>query len=291
MEYRKAAPAEFDALTALFREVFGDTEAFARMVLEQFAGPGRVYLAREDAAPQAQAQAQAGPCAVLCAVPVTLKHKGAEQAGAYFYGLATATAARKQGVMSGLIEHACADLAGQGVRFVTLVPEGPELFGFYEKRGFQRAFGRRIVQRGVRHNLWAQAEFDTVTARHWQALRAQYAPEGVAFSAAGAEAVLADLYSAGATIVFAEDGYGIYFVKGETMRFTELFAEGDRAAERLLEAARERERAERAVIQLGAAQNLFLGEGEARDYGMIRFLGAPFDVSEGYMGNMMDEEA
>lgn len=289
MEYRKAAPADLSALAVLFQEVFGGTGAFARMVLEQFAGPGRVYLAREGTAPQTQT----GPCALLCAVPVTLKdkHTGAGRAGAYFYGLATAPAARGQGVMSGLIEYACADLTGQGLSFVTLVPEGPKLFGFYEKRGFQKAFGRRIVQRSVRHNLWAQAEFDTVTARHWQALRAQYAPGGVAFSASGAEAVLADLYSCGATIVFAEDGYGIYFARGETMRFTELFAEGDRAAERLLEAAREHERAEQAVLQLGAAQNLFLGEGEARDYGMIRFLGAPFDVSEGYMGNMMDEEA
>lgn len=281
MEYCKAAPADQAALAGLFCQTFGGTEAFARMVLEQFAGPGRVYEARQDGA------MQNGPCAVLCAVPVTLKGRP----GAYFYGLATAPAARGQGVMSGLIEHACADLAQQGLSFAALVPEGPDLFAFYEKRGFQKAFGRRTLSRAVRHNLWAQAEFDTVTARHWQELREQYMPDSVAFTPAGAAAVLTDLYSCGLTIVLAPDGYGMYFTKGDTMRFIELFAEGDRAAERLLEAAREHERAERAEITLGAAQNLFLGEGSAQDYGMIRFLGQPFDVSDCYMSNMMDEEA
>lgn len=276
MEYRKALPADLAGCAALFDGVFGGGEALAHTVLEQFAGPGRVYLA----------DGKAGPQAVLCAVPVTLKGRP----GAYLYGLATAPAHRGRGVMSGLIEHACADLARQGLAFAALVPEGPALFAFYQKRGFQKAFGRRRLCRTVRHNLWAQAEFDTVTAKHWQALRGQYMPDSVTLTPAGAVVVLTDLYSCGLTIVSSPEGYGMYFAKGDTMRFIELFAEGDRAAERLMEAARERERAERAEITLGAEQPLFLGEGTAQDYGMIRFLGQPFDVSGCYMGNMLDEE-
>lgn len=277
MEYCKAAPADLGACTALFDGVFGGGEAFARMVLEQFAGPGRVYLA----------EGEAGPQAVLCAVPVSLKGRS----GTYFYGIATDPVHRGKGVMSGLIEYACADLARQGLGFAALVPEGPALFAFYQKRGFQKAFGRRRLCRAVRHNLWAQAEFDTVTAKHWQALRSQYMPDSVMLTPAGAAAVLTDLYSCGLTIVSSPEGYGMYFAKGDTMRFIELFAEGDRAAERLMEAARERERAERAEITLGASQGLFLGEGAAQDYGMVRFLGQPFDVSDCYMSNMMDEQA
>lgn len=283
MEYCKAAPADRAGSCALMQQVFGDSEAFTGMVFDKFAGPGRVFLAREEAGAIA---------AILCAVPVTMQGRRKENyTGAYFYAIATAPAQRGKGIMSGLIEHACTELARQGASFVTLAPASAELFGFYEKRGFQKAFGRRVIERRVRHNLWAQADFDTVTAKHWQALRASYMPQGVALTPAGAVAVLTDLYSLGATIVSAGDGYGIYFTKGQTMRFIELFAEGDRAAERLMEAARERERAEQAVITLGAAQSLFLGEGAAKDYGMIRFLGHPFDVSESYMGNMMDEEA
>ena len=63
----------------------------------------------------------------------------------------------------------------------------------------------------------------------------------------------------------------------------------DRAAEVLMEAAREKEViVERAVITVGAAQNLFLGEGTRQDYGMIRFDAEPFDVEESYMRLMME---
>ena len=67
------------------------------------------------------------------------------------------------------------------------------------------------------------------------------------------------------------------------------YAGGRLAAEKLMEAAREKEViVEKAVITVGAAQNLFLGEGKRQDYGMIRFEGEPFDVSESYMRLMMD---
>ena len=57
----------------------------------------------------------------------------------------------------------------------------------------------------------------------------------------------------------------------------------------LMEAAREKEViVEKAVITVGAAQNLFLGEGTRQDYGMIRFEGEAFDVSESYMRLMLD---
>ena len=101
--------------------------------------------------------------------------------------------------------------------------------------------------------------------------------------------VLRDLYSRGATIVSSEQGYGIYFRREDTLYFVEMMAENDRAAEVLMEAAREKEViVEKAVITVGAAQNLFLGEGTRQEYGLIRFEGEPFDVSESYMRLMMD---
>ena len=101
--------------------------------------------------------------------------------------------------------------------------------------------------------------------------------------------MLGDLYSRGATIVSSERAYGIYFRKEDTLYFVEMMAEDDRAAEELMEAAREKEViVEKAVITVGAAQNLFLGEGARQDYGMIRFEGEPFDVSESYLRLMME---
>ena len=65
--------------------------------------------------------------------------------------------------------------------------------------------------------------------------------------------------------------------------------DSDRAAEILMEAAREKEViVEKAVITVGASQPLFLGEGTRQDYGMIRFDAEPFDVAESYMRLMLE---
>ena len=143
--------------------------------------------------------------------------------------------------------------------------------------------------REVSRNLWSQAEFDSVTARKLCELRERFYPDTVQFPPEQMAVVLTDLYARGATIVSSEKGYGIYFRREDTLYFVELMAEDDRSAEVLMEAAREKEViVERAVITVGAAQNLFLGEGTRQDYGMIRFDAEPFDVEESYMRLMME---
>ena len=158
-----------------------------------------------------------------------------------------------------------------------------------ENKGFQRAFALRCLPREVSRNLWSQAEFDSVTARKLCELRERFYPDTVQFPPEQMAVVLTDLYARGATIVSSEKGYGIYFRREDTLYFVELMAEDDRSAEVLMEAAREKEViVERAVITVGAAQNLFLGEGTRQDYGMIRFDAEPFDVEESYMRLMME---
>jgi len=153
----------------------------------------------------------------------------------------------------------------------------------------QKAFALRCLPREVERNLWSQAEFDSVTAKKLCELRAKYWPDTVQLPPEQMGEVLRDLYSRGATIVSSEQGYGIYFRREDTLYFVEMMAENDRAAEVLMEAAREKEViVEKAVITVGAAQNLFLGEGTRQEYGLIRFEGEPFDVSESYMRLMMD---
>lgn len=277
MEYRIAAESEYPALCRLWQQVFGDSEAFAEQVFRQFAGPRGVYTAVENGE----------PVSLLCAVPVTMQSK----AGAYFYGLATRPDHRGKGLMHGLIEHVCGLLTQQGCQFVCLIPAGPSLFDFYAQQKFEKAFALRSFTKPIRRNLWAQAEFDNVTAKALMELRQQYAPNSVQLNLQGMTMVLMGLYSAGATIVNSSEGYGIYFVQDEdTLRFTELFAKNDEAAQLLLEAAREKERSAQAQITLGAGQELFQGMGQNQDYGMIRFLAQPFDVQESYMRLMLDDE-
>lgn len=267
---------EFPALAKLFVDSFGGTERFAMSVLEDFAGEGNVFAARKD-----------GACtALLCAVPVTLLGRK----GAYYYGLTTRSDQRGNGVMTALMDAAEQELTGRGVAFAALIPAGGRLFDFYAARGFEKAFPKRVLRRQIRNNLWAQAEFDTVTAKGLQMLRRTFAPEAMELNAAGYTAVLTDLYSLGVTSVCTGHGYGLFFQKGNELRFVELFAESDRAAVALLEAARQKTGAEDAVLELGGSQTLFLGEGTPKDYGMIRFFGQPFDVRDAYMRLMLDDE-
>lgn len=267
---------EFPALAKLFVDSFGGTAQFALSVLENFAGEGNVFAAREGEA-----------CtALLCAVPVTLFGRK----GAYYYGLTTRPDQRGTGVMTALMDAAGQELTRRGAAFAALIPANASLFDFYAKRGFEKAFSKRVLRRPVRNNLWAQAEFDTVTAKGLQLLRQKYAPNAVELNGAGVTAVLTDLYSLGVTSVSNDQGYGLYFQKGNEMRFVELFAESDRDAVALLEAARQKSGAETAVLELGECQTLFLGEGTAQDYGMIRFFNQPFDVRDAYMRLMLDDE-
>ena len=269
--YRLMQPSDKAAVLALWQRERGESEEFAANAVERFAGQQNVYVAEENDA----------IAAVALAVPVTLQGRQ----GSYLYGLCG------QGslILAGLLDYLCAQQKLRGAGFVVVVPAGAEQAALLQDKGFQWAFPLRCLPREVERNLWSQAEFDSVTARKLGELRARFWPDTVQLPPEQMTVVLGDLYSRGATIVSNNDGYGIYFRKEDTLYFVELMAENDRAAEILMEAAREKEViVEKAVITVGAAQNLFLGEGTRQDYGMIRFEGEPFDVSESYMRLMLD---
>ena len=137
-------------------------------------------------------------------------------------------------------------------------------------------------------NLWSQAEFDTVTAKKLCELREQFWKDTVQLSPERMAVVLQELYARGATIVSNEHGYGIYFRK-EVEELSDTIHPHPTVSEILMEAAREKEViVEKAVITVGAAQPLFLGEGTRQEYGMIRFDAEPFDISESYLRLMLE---
>lgn len=269
--------SDLEAMKALWKEAFGDTDAFAEQAILKFAGEKNTFVCEEDGV----------LVSMLLAVPVTMQG----EKGAYFYGLATKVSHRGQGKMRDLVAHVMQVLTQREVRFVTLIPAQSSLFSYYETMGFQKAFSLRTVKREIQRNLWAQAEFDTVTARTLLELREAYCPNAVTLSLAQMMVVLGNLYSQGITIVSNKHGYGLYTRKDKTLYFIELQAENDRAAEQLMEAAREKEVfVEHAVITVSAVQTTFLGEGVLSDYAMICFLGKPMDIFDGYMRLMLDNE-
>lgn len=268
--YRLMQPSDLAAMKALWAAQRGEAEAFAEKAVILFAGQRNAYVAEDGT----------GLLAFVLTVPVTLR----EHRGSYLYGLCW----RDEGAAMGLIDFACQAQRERGACFTVAVPAAGQ-FEFYEKRGFARAFPLRCLTREVRRNLWSQAEFDTVTAKRLCELRAQFCPDSVQLDPDRMAVVLADLYSRGVTIVSSAEGYGLYFRKEDTLYFVELMAKDDRAAEKLMEAAREKEViVERAVITVGASQDLFPGEGTRMDYGMIRFDGETFAVGESYMRLMME---
>ena len=269
--YRLMQPEDKPAVLALWQSQRNESEEFAKKAIEQFAGEQNVYVAEENDE----------IAAVALAVPVTLQGR----TGTYLYGLCGEGSL----IMAGLVDYLCAQQKLRGAGFTVAVPTGPEQAALLQDKGFVWAFPLRCLPREVERNLWSQAEFDSVTAKKLCELRERFWPDTVQFSPERMAVVLGDLYSAGATIVSTEQAYGIYFRKEDTLYFVELQADNDRAAEVLMEAAREKEViVEKAVITVGAAQPLFLGEGKRQEYGMIRFDAEPFDVSESYMRLMLE---
>ena len=257
--YRLMQPEDKPAVLALWQSQRNESEEFAKKAIEQFAGEQNVYVAEENDE----------IAAVALAVPVTLQGRS----GTYLYGLCGEGSL----ILAGLVDYLCAQQKLRGAGFTVAVPTSPEQAALLQDKGFAWAFALRCLPREVERNLWSQAEFDSVTAD-----TVQLTPERMAV-------VLGDLYSSGATIVSSANGYGIYFRKEDTLYFVELQADNDRAAEVLMEAAREKEViVEKAVITVGASQPLFLGEGTRQDYGMIRFDAEPFDVAESYMRLMLE---
>lgn len=269
--YRLMQPSDRAAVLALWQRERGDSEEFAETLLYRFAGVQNVYVAEENERIRAAAMA----------VPVTLQGRP----GNYLFGLC----GQDELLLAGLVDYLCAQQQLRGAGFTVAIPNGSGQADLLTDKGFQQAFALRCLPREVERNLWSQAEFDSVTAKKLCELRERFWPNTVQLTPERMAVVLGDLYSRGATIVSSEKGYGVYFRREDTLYFVELMADDDRSAEKLMEAAREKEViVEKAVITVGAAQNLFLGEGTRQDYGMIRFEGEPFDVSESYLRLMLD---
>ena len=269
--YRLMQPSDKAAVLALWQRERGESEEFAANAVERFAGQQNVYVAEENDA----------IAAVALAVPVTLQGRQ----GSYLYGLCG------QGslILAGLLDYLCAQQKLRGAGFTVAVPATPEQAALLQDKGFARAFALRCLPREVARNLWSQAEFDSVTAKKLCELREKFWPDTVQFTPERMAVVLGDLYSRGATIVANERGYGVYFRKEDTLYFVELMAEDDRAAEVLM-GSRPREGSHRGKGRHhgGCCPDAVPGEGTRQEYGMIRFDGEPFDVSESYMRLMLE---
>ena len=106
--YRLMQPSEEAAVVALWQAERGDSAAFAKTALEQFAGVENVYVAEENGRLEAAA----------LAVPVTVRGRS----GSYLFGLC----GKGELLLAGLVDYLCAQQKLRGAGFTVAVPQGQE---------------------------------------------------------------------------------------------------------------------------------------------------------------------
>lgn len=269
-------------------QAFGGSRAVAAAWLQKMAGLENVLLVPGPPATPGEPPPN-GPAAMLCTIPVSW----AGRKGVLFCGMATQPAMRGKGVMSKLLSGCLRAYAAGDCSFAITAQVSAYNAEKLAGLGFQPAFPLRALEREIPRNLWAQADFDTLTVKRLLQARLRYQPGCVCLPEASMTEMVAQMYSRGATLVSSARGYGLYYLvqgrQGTNLQFAELQADNDHSADLLLQAAREKTGAAKAQLVLAENQALYLGAGRRCGYAMLRFLKEPFPVRDGYFRLLLGE--
>ncbi|NLW77907.1 MAG: GNAT family N-acetyltransferase [Ruminococcaceae bacterium] len=277
--YRLATGEDRPALVALWQEVFGDDPAFINRCLDDFAGPGNVYLS----------QAEDGLVnAVLSAVPCRI---GFHQ-GVYMYALATSPSARSGGIMTGLMTYAERRAMADDAAFSTLIPASLSLFGYYLNRGYTQDIVLRHLEKPLAPKTRGLVNFSRLSAADFTRLREKYTTAAtVMFSADRLELVLDDLYAGGFRSIQTLGGYAIFTQREDTLLVAELFAKDDDAADTLLAALADQTGATAAHLTLAETDGPYLEQGHMRPAALIKELEQDFSTRHVYLRFALDAPA
>ena len=258
MQILKATARDIPQVKTLWAQMFDDgTDGFCDFVFSQCKADD-IYIAKTSEKVVSMLIAMAD-----------MEYKG--QKGFYLYSAATAPEYRRQGIMHSLVQFALEDQAKQGKTFCMLKPADDKLFDFWKSMGFDNITKIRCADIEIKKNIWTNARFDIVTASRFKVLRDKFCHENILhYTRKGYETFAYSHYSSGGSTVETEDGYGVYYVEGDTMRFVELMATSTLNAVKILQAARERTGCEKATVYLSPQSDLFLGEGKTIDWCMIK---------------------
>ncbi|MFV0412295.1 MAG: GNAT family N-acetyltransferase [Oscillospiraceae bacterium] len=275
-----AQPQDTPALRALWQQVFGDEESFISQSLLSFAGPGQVYVAKQQEKLVAQ----------LLAVPCNM----GGQSGVYLYALATAPSARGQGVMGGLMAYAEEEERQKGAVFSALIPAGAALYAYYEKRGYaQTLWLRRVLlapEAAQPGEDLPGVQFARPDAEGFAALREKYIQcPYINFTPGRYAPLLQDLYSQGAVFAINSGGYAVYMKTEDSVLVVELFAQNDAQAKAILCAIQEKTGCGGMALTLAQQPALFAGQGVLQPAGLLKPLQSEFVVKYPYIRFGFDE--
>ena len=258
MQILKATPQYIPAIKELWKYMFDDgTAGFCDFVFEQ-CKVDDIYIVKNEE-----------KVASMLISMAEMQYNG--QKGFYLYSACTHPDYQGKGYMKQLVQYALADQAALGRSFCVLKPADETLFSYWKNLGFDNVTQVRKVEVEIKKNIWTNAQFDIVTASRFKVLRDKFCEEKlIHYSPKGYETFAYSHYISGGSTVETEDGYGVYYVEGDTLRFVELMATSTLNAVKLLQAARERTGCEKAVLYLSPQSNLFLGEGRQIDWCMIK---------------------
>lgn len=266
---RMAAADDLETLVRLRCTRYGETPADAAGWLLNVAGLDNILVLE---------QAGHTPAAMLAAVPVTYTHRK----GIWFCGAAAAENTSMENLLPRLLSGCLRAFGAKKYDFAVLAPENAQEAQSLETLQFKNLLPMRVLQKPIRRNLVAQAEFDSLTVRHLLNMRMRFQPGCISLPESAMNEVMTQLYRRGLTVVSNRRGYGLYYSKGQELQFLELQADNDYCADTLLQAAREKTGAEQARILLSENQTLYPGAGRRCGYGMIVFLHESFPVTDVY---------
>lgn len=265
---RMATAEDLAALVELRCARYGQTPADAAGWLQNVAGLEHVLVLEQSGK----------TVAMLAAVPVRYTHRQ----GIWFCGAAAVAGISMETILPRLLSGCLRAFAAKNYDFAVLAPENAREAQALESLGFQNLLPMRVLQKPIPRNLLAQAAFDSLTVRHLLEMRLRCQPGCISLPESSMNEVMTQLYRQGLTVVSNRRGYGLYFAKGQELQFLELQADNDYCADTLLQAAREKNGAEKARILLAENQTLYLGAGRRCGYGMIAFLRGEFPVTDVY---------
>lgn len=136
MKLTRAGSEDVPQLRSLWKEAFGDSDAFLDLFFGAVFPTCDAFCAREEET----------VCAMLFALPQVLACGEQEEKAAYLYAVATKEAWQKQGLCSKLLQYSVKKLRAKGVFCIYLACHTPALAAFYEKRGF---CGKELTETAV----------------------------------------------------------------------------------------------------------------------------------------------
>lgn len=259
MQFTTATTADLIKIEKLWVEIFGDSPQFAHFAAN-LCRPEEIYLIKEN--DEIAAMVNAG-------VDLYAYNKK----GFYIYGLATVPQFRNKGYAKQLMEYVEKKKFSEDYDFILTQPAGERLFEFYRNMGYDNTVYLRKAVIEIKRNIWATAEFDTITSTRFREMRSKYSEDEVVhFSKEGYEKFTEYVYTEGGSTAESKNAYCLYFEDKEKIIVRDLFADSTPYALQLLQAVRERTGKEKAEIQLSQNSPLFLGEGKLTPHCLVKNL-------------------